>query len=184
MTDVATDTALTLTRDYRPGALAEVLALHMRYYAPTWGLGRPFESKVSEDLGVFFGRFDPDRDLFLCAYDAEGRMQASITIDGLEGGSSGGPAGGAHLRWFIVSDAARGSGLGRRMVEQAVAFCRGRGYARVFLATFAGLDAARHLYESLGFVLLHEIAEDHWNSGVTEQHFALELRPDTRVGAA
>ncbi len=170
---------LALTTDYRPGALAAVVALHMRYYAPIWGFGAAFETKIAAELSEFLARHDPARDLFLSAYDGDGEMQASITIDGIEGHGEG-----AHLRWFIISDSLRGHGIGRPLLERAVDFCRGRGYGRVTLTTFAGLEAARHLYESAGFVLTREIAEDRWQGGVTEQHFALELAPPVQSGAA
>ena len=171
--------SLTLTTDYRPGALAEVVALHVRYYAPAWGLGRPFESTVAEQMGAFMARLDPARDLFLCAYDAAGALQASITIDGLHGADQGG-----RLRWFIASEACRGTGLGRHMLERALAFCRARGYPGLFLTTFAGLDAARHLYESVGFELVRELEEDQWGGGVREQHFALKFDDRPAAGAA
>ena len=170
---------LTLCRDYRPGALAEVVALHMRYYAPVWGLDCSFETKIAAELSEFLARHDPARDLFLSAYDPQGAMQASITIDGLHGEDAG-----AHLRWFIIADALRGQGIGRPLLEHAIDFCRARGYGRVTLTTFAGLEAARHLYESIGFVLTKEIAEDRWQSGVTEQHFALGLTAPARTGVA
>ena len=41
--------------------------------------------------------------------------------------------------------------------------------------TFAGLDAARHLYERAGFVLCQESEGDHWGRTVMEQTFELRL---------
>ena len=164
---------LVLAEGYRPGALAEVLALHVRYYAPVWGLGRAFESSVAQHLGSFLSRFDAERDFFLCAYDGNaesGAMHASITIDGHNASTEG-----ARLRWFITSERCRGSGLGRHMLQQALDHCRWRGYPGVHLTTFAGLDAARHLYESVGFVLTQEFEEDEWDSGVREQAFVLKF---------
>ena len=49
-----------------------------------------------------------------------------------------------------MADALRGRSFGRRMMTAAMDFARNR-YARVRLGTFAGLDAARHLYEAFGF---------------------------------
>jgi|GEM_PF-3207025 len=37
----------------------------------------------------------------------------------------------AHLRWFILSKALRARGLGRRLLDQAMAFCRHAGYPLV-----------------------------------------------------
>jgi GNAT superfamily N-acetyltransferase len=78
---------------------------------------------------------------------------------------------GAHLRWFIVSDAWRGKGAGRRLIHTALSFCRNRGYAQVHLWTFEGLNAARHLYEQAGFKLVEEHRGTQWGTGVNEQRF-------------
>ena len=157
---------------YRPGALADVVGLHMAYYAPAWDFGLAFETKVASELAGFLERADASGDLFLSAYDQAGRMLGSITLDGSEATGEG-----AHVRWFVVSDDARGTGLGRQLLEHAVTFSDGRGYALIYLTTFAGLDAARHLYESLGFVLVSESDEDQWQGGVREQRFE-RRRPD------
>ncbi|WP_461208355.1 bifunctional helix-turn-helix transcriptional regulator/GNAT family N-acetyltransferase [Desulfocurvus sp. DL9XJH121] len=59
----------------------------------------------------------------------------------------------AQLRWLLVEPSARGLGLGRRLVEHAVAFARERGYAGMLLWTLDGLGPALALYASLGFRL-------------------------------
>jgi hypothetical protein len=51
---------------HRPGALAEVVALHMARYAPEWGFGRAFATKVAGELAAFPAGADPARDPFLC----------------------------------------------------------------------------------------------------------------------
>ena len=151
---------------YRPGALAEVVALHMAYYAPEWGFGRAFETKVAGELAAFLAGADPARDLFLCARDPAGGLVGTITID------CGDAAGeGAHLRWFIVAGHARGRGLGRALMARADAFLADRGHARAHLTTFAGLDPARRLYESFGFRLVAEEAADPWSGTVGLQRF-------------
>ena len=151
---------------YRPGAIARVVALHMDYYAPTWGFGRAFETKVASELSEFLARYNRQRDLFLCAFDSRGDMLGSVTIDGEDA-----ERGGAHLRWFIVSAAARGTGIGRPLLERALAFSDQNNYPKVYLTTFAGLDAARHLYESLDFRMVQESETDQWQGGVREQRF-------------
>ncbi len=154
---------------YRPGALAQVVQLHMDYYAPVWGFGSAFETRIAGGLAAFLSHLDDTRDHFRCVY-AKDRLLASITIDGKAADDEG-----AHLRWFIVSEAARGKGLGRRLLTEAITFCQERGYRRIFLTTFAGLETARHLYEAFGFRLVQEQEEDRWNSGVREQRFELDL---------
>lgn len=153
---------------YRPGVLAGVVALHMDYYAAAWNFGLPFETKVAGEMAEFLCRMDARRDLFLTAWSGDD-LAGCITIDG-----SGGGARGAHLRWFIVSAASRGAGLGRTLVEKAIAHCTANCPGPVWLTTFAGLDPARRLYERHGFRMVGESGRDQWNGGVREQLF---LRP-------
>ncbi|MER2534267.1 MAG: GNAT family N-acetyltransferase [Rhizobiaceae bacterium] len=154
---------------YRPGCLGDIVALHARYYAREWSFGLAFEAKVATELAEFLSRMDLSRDLFVAAYDGD-RLAGSIVVDV----SGGGPEG-AHLRWFIVSDEARGTGLGAALMGRAMHFCDAQGVRRVWLTTFRGLDAARRLYERHGFRLAGERAEDQWQGGVVEQRFVREL---------
>lgn len=157
-----------LVEGYRPGAIGSLALLHGVYYARHWNFGLPFEAKVASELSGFLARMDPARDLFLTAWSND-RLDGSITID-----VSGGGELGAHLRWFIVSDKARGSGLGKVLMRRAIAHCDALGVESSWLTTFAGLDTARALYERHGFVLARESDVDQWSGGVREQLFVRE----------
>lgn len=137
-----------------------------------WNFGREFETKLAAEMAEFLGRIDRLRDLFLTSWQDD-RLVGSITID-----ASGGGEKGAHLRWFIVSDSIRGSGLGRELMGRAMRFCHDKKLDQVWLTTFAGLDAARNLYESHGFTLAAEKDADQWGGGVREQMFRLGSKPD------
>ncbi len=151
--------------DYRPGALGRVTEMHGLYYARNWGFGLFFERKVAREMAEFLGRFDADRDGLWLAADGD-RVVGSVFIDGAEAATEG-----AHLRWFIVDDGYRGRGIGKILLRQAMDFCRRCGYRRAYLWTFAGLDAARRLYESQGFCLTEEKEDRSWGEPVTEQKF-------------
>lgn len=154
---------------YVPGAIGRVVELHAAYYGKAWDFGLYFEAKVATELSEFLRRFDPGRDGFWTA-NRNGCVEGSIAIDGARGEAEG-----AHLRWFILSDALRGQGLGNRLMREAVSFCREREYSRVFLCTFQGLDPARHLYEKFGFRLAQEIEGEQWGTRVLEQRYVLVL---------
>ncbi|KAG1385239.1 hypothetical protein G6F59_017524 [Rhizopus arrhizus] len=93
-----------------------------------------------------------------------GRVLASIVIDGELASRQ------AHLRWCIVDESLRGMGVGRALLERALAYADAH-YDETYLWTFKGLDAARHLYEAAGFVLTDESEGRQWGSVVVEQRF-------------
>lgn len=152
-----------IVQGYQPGCIGDVASLHGRFYAEHWGFGAFFEKRVATELATFAASLPADgRALWLCV--DQGRTLASVAIDGDP------VAGVAHLRWFIVDDALRGTGVGRQMLAQAMRFVDEH-YRQTYLWTFKGLDAARHLYESFGFVLTSEEEGDQWGTKVTEQRF-------------
>lgn len=157
-----------------PGALERIVEMHDAYYGPHWGFGSAFTRKNTAELSELLGRFDPERDGLWTA-QVDGRIEGSVAID-----SSQAEDHGAHLRWFLVSDALRGSGAGSRLLAEALAFCRGRGIPRVYLWTFAGLDDARRLYDRAGFVLTEEHPGERWGTRVVEQRMECDLREATR----
>lgn len=151
---------------YLPGTIGAVAALHADFYSRAHGFGAFFEAKVARECAEFCARLDPAHDGLWLAVD-HGRILGSIAIDGAD-------ADGAHLRWFIVGDERRGHGLGKRLFDAAMRFCQRVGHERVYLTTFAGLDAARALYERAGFRLVREADGQTWGTAVREQRFEWE----------
>jgi GNAT superfamily N-acetyltransferase len=130
---------------YVPGAIGRVTELHGTYYAKHWDLGLYFEAKVATELAAFLTRFDPSHDGIWLARAGENIIGA-IVIDGKDADGEG-----ARLRWFILAEGYQGRGVGNRLMQEAMDFCKKAGFRRVYLTTFAGLDTARHLYEKHGF---------------------------------
>lgn len=159
---------------YAPGVLGRAVALHARQYGRSHGFGLFFEAKVARELGDFLLRFDPAVDFFRTVTEG-GETMGSIAIDGGEGKSD--PAGiAAHLRWFILDESLRGKGLGRRLLEEAIGFCRARRFRSVYLWTLADLAAAGRLYRQAGFRLVEERDGDQWGRRVREQRLELVLQ--------
>jgi GNAT superfamily N-acetyltransferase len=158
-----------IRKNYIPGCIGRVAELHGSYYHDHWGFGLFFEAKVATELSTFLGRYDHKRDAFWTAM-LEDRVEGSITIDGIHAESQG-----AHLRWFITSSKLRGHGVGNTLMEKAVDFCKKNNHDRVYLWTFEGLDAARHLYEKFGFRLMEQHQGTRWGVRVKEQKFVLDF---------
>ncbi|MDO9566829.1 MAG: GNAT family N-acetyltransferase [Candidatus Desulfaltia sp.] len=159
-----------IARGYIPGSIGRVAELHGIYYHDNWNFGFSFEAKVATELSEFLGRYDENRDSFWVAL-LDGRVEGSITIDGIHAQKEG-----VHLRWFIISDVLRGRGVGNRLINTAVGFCKNKGYKQAYLWTFEGLDAAKHLYEKSGFKLVEQRTGAQWGTEVNEQRFELRFR--------
>ena len=155
-----------------PQVVRRVTELHAKYYQQHWGFGAYFDAKVSSEMSEFMDRYDELRDRVWCA-TINNRIEGSITIDGIDTEGAG-----AHLRWFITSGAVRGQGIGGRLVDEAMNFCWERGYPRVYLWTFRGLESARHLYEKAGFTLVETLPGTQWGKKVDEQRYEVSLAQD------
>jgi GNAT superfamily N-acetyltransferase len=154
---------------YWPGVIGRITELHGVYYYENWNFDVSFEAQVGRELSEFLSDFRDGRDFFRTARAGD-RVAGSIVIDGKEAGSKG-----ARLRWFIVAPGFQRLGIGRRLIHEAVGFCRDAGYGRIILWTFKGLDRARALYESAGFRIAVEHDIRQWGNRITEQMYALDL---------
>jgi GNAT superfamily N-acetyltransferase len=154
---------------YIPGLLGRITQLHAGYYHRHWGFDLFFETKVAAELGNFLHHFDPAID-GLWAVMTDDELVGSVAICGRDAGTLG-----ARLRWLIVAPPYQGRGFGNQLMREAVGFCRRARFRRVYLTTFAGLDAARHLYEKEGFHVIVEQEDAHWGKTVREQTFELLL---------
>ena len=157
---------MKIITEFAPGSLGTIIALHGQHYAQNWGFGTFLEAKVADELAAFAGQM-ASNDLVLLAYDNEG-LAASIVLD-LNDPVSG--ERGGHLRWFICAERCRGTGIGRKLMDRAMSHADEHSNGNVWLTTFAGLEPARHLYESYGFTLTHEQEGEAWGTVVTEQEF-------------
>lgn len=158
-----------IVKGYIPGSIGRVAELHGIFYQEHWDFTVFFEAKVATELSEFLERYDEKRDGFWTA-SFKGRVEGSITIDGIHAEKEG-----AHLRWFIISNVLSGRGLGNQLINKALDFCRNKGYKRVYLWTFEGLDAAKHLYEKNEFKLVEEHRGKQWGTEVNEQRFELRF---------
>jgi GNAT superfamily N-acetyltransferase len=155
-------------RGFASGLIGQVTALHGEYYGREWGLPVAFEAYVAKGLAEFVLRFDARRDGAWSIW-GQGALAAFLAMD------LGAGPGLAQLRWFIAGPAAAGRGLGRRLLDLALDHCREQGVTEVFLWTFAGLGAARTLYDRAGFVQAEEARDDRYGRELTSQKLVLRL---------
>ncbi|GAK26797.1 MarR family transcriptional regulator [Serratia liquefaciens FK01] len=156
---------IEIVSGYLPGFIARTLEMHMQYYSRTVGFGAFFEAAVGAALANLAGRLSNPLNQTWSALKGD-RIVGSVSIDGESLGGNR-----AHLRAFIIDDSLRGGGIGRQLLNRAVSFCDENAFDETHLWTFKGLDAARHLYESVGFALAEEQPGTQWGQLMTEQLF-------------
>jgi len=154
---------------YSPGVAGSITEAHAIYYYENWGFDVSFETQVGKELSEFLRQFEEKRDGFWVARVA-GVFAGSIAIDGSDAHKQG-----ARLRWFMVTPRFQGTGIGKILLRKSVEFCKEVPYRRVFLWTFKGLEAARYLYEEVGFRLIKEHEVRQWGQVISEQMFELTL---------
>jgi putative acetyltransferase len=118
---------------------ADELRTLFREYAASLG-EYGWLSGLEEELAALPGGYE----LVLLAR-VDGELAGCVALKRL-------PDGACELKRLYVRQGARGSGLGRRLAEAAVAEARRLGYATLRLDTLPSMAAARALYRSLGFV--------------------------------
>ena len=108
--------------------------------------------------GPGFAIHDAEVDTMSRAYSAPGHAYFVVEAEGrVLGGAGVAPLAGTNdgtceLRKMYFLPAARGRGMGRRLLERCLAEARALGYRRCYLETLTGMDAAQALYQKVGFV--------------------------------
>jgi putative acetyltransferase len=108
-------------------------------------------------VGDGFAINDPEVDWMSRAYATPRSAYFVVERDGivLGGGGvaplEGGPGDTCELRKMYFLPAARGLGAGSAMIARCLEAARGFGFARCYLETLCGMDAAMKLYERTGF---------------------------------
>ena len=107
--------------------------------------------------GCGFAISDPEVDWMSRAYAAPRSAYFVVERDGVVVGGGGvapldgGPEDTCELRKMYFLPEARGLGAGAAMMARCLGAARGFGFARCYLETLTGMDAAMKLYERSGF---------------------------------
>jgi putative acetyltransferase len=111
-------------------------------YARSLGIDLSFQGFALE-LSSLHSLYSPPSGCLLIARRA-GEALGCIGVRSLSGRS-------CEMKRLYVRDAARSSGLGRKLVLNAISMAVSLGYRRMCLDTLADMSAARGLYRALGF---------------------------------
>ena len=143
-----------LLRGLHPGDLGWVIERHGRVYADEYGWDTRFEALVARIAADFVDHLEPAREACWIA-ERDGSPVGCVFLVQARAEASGEPvAGTAQLRLLLVDPAARGLGVGARLVDECERFARRNGYKRIVLWTNSVLVAARAIYAKAGYRLV------------------------------
>jgi DNA-binding MarR family transcriptional regulator/GNAT superfamily N-acetyltransferase len=155
-------------RPLRPGDVGWIIHRQTVLYTQEYGWDWTYEGLASRILGAFVAEFDPARE------DGWVAERGGATVGSIFLMKSDDP-GIAKLRLLYVEPSARGSGVGRKLVDTCIARARQLGYRQLTLWTNDILVAARCIYQAAGFRLVSEEPHHSFGHDLVGQTWTLDL---------
>jgi GNAT superfamily N-acetyltransferase len=161
-------------RGHGPGDIGWVVSRHGAVYAAEYGWDLRFEALVARIAADFIDRFDPRAEACWIA-EREGIRLGCVFLVRARDEATAALPGVAQLRMLLVEPHARGTGLGKRLVDECHRFARAAGYRRVRLWTNNVLDAARGIYAGAGYRLVATEAHHSFGRALVGEVWELAL---------
>ena len=143
-----------LLRQHRAGDIGWVIGRHGALYAREYRWDMRFEALVAHIAGSFIEHFDPAREACWIAERDLVNVGCVFLVQARDETTRAPEEGVAQLRMLLVEPAARGLGIGARLVAECERFARHAGYRRIRLWTNSVLLAARDIYLKAGYQLV------------------------------
>jgi DNA-binding MarR family transcriptional regulator/GNAT superfamily N-acetyltransferase len=157
-----------LLRPHHPGDLGWVVHRQAILYAQDYGWDETYEALAAEIVAQFIRNYDAKRERCWIAEKDGARVGAVFVAKASDEV--------AKLRLLHVEAEARGLGIGKRLVEECVRFAQQAGYQKITLWTQSILYAARHIYEQVGFRIVHQEQHHSFGKDLTAETWELVLR--------
>jgi DNA-binding MarR family transcriptional regulator/GNAT superfamily N-acetyltransferase len=156
-------------RSHRPGDMGMVVHMEGAGYVEQFGWDETFEALAARIVADFLANFEEARERCWIA-EMDGRHVGHVFLVQHPDQPDT-----AKLRLVYVDPAARGMGLGRRLVTECVGFAIAARYRKITLWTQSVLTAAHRIYQAAGFHLVCEEPHHSFGKDLIGQTWELEL---------
>ncbi|HEY0857284.1 MAG TPA: bifunctional helix-turn-helix transcriptional regulator/GNAT family N-acetyltransferase [Albitalea sp.] len=164
-----------LLRPHRPGDMGWLVSRHGALYAQEYQWDMHFEALVARIAADFIDRFDARREACWIAERDGVNVGCVCLVQARDEATQEPLPGVAQLRLLLVEPAARGMGIGERLVAECTRFARDAGYRRIRLWTNSNLLAARGIYRKAGYRLLASEPHHSFGHDLVGETWELEL---------
>lgn len=155
-------------RTFKQSDIEYVISRHKTLYYAERHLSGTFSAYVDKIVYDFVAHFDTKTDC-LNILECNRAPAGSIAIKKADNET-------AQLRFFMLEPEMRHRGYGNKLMDMALAFCRSKGYKKVFLLTITAQVVARHIYETHGFHRVSSEDKSEWGEGIVEERWELILQ--------
>ncbi len=158
---------ITYRHEIAPGDIGYIIHLHGAIYGNEYHFSTDFEKYVIKTFYDFLEKYSPKNDrIWMAEYN--NKIVGCVAIVHQ-------PNEEAQLRWFLLDPAFRGLGIGKKLLTEAIDFCKEKKFKNVFLLTTNLQDKALQMYKMMGFELTQSEEVEEWGKTFFEERYDLRL---------
>ena len=140
-----TQNQLIFRHDLKAGDLGKLIMYAGIYSNADFGYPLAFEGYVAKTFAEYIINPQP-KDRIWIVEESDGKFVGSVAV--LDRGEA------AQLRWYNVDPKWRGKGIGKRIFDEALTYCKEQGFKKTWLSTFTDSELAIGIYERRGFSVI------------------------------
>lgn len=153
--------------EINPGDIGYIIYLHGFIYGTESNFSNDFEKYVIKTFYDFLEKYSPEKDrIWMAEYN--NKIVGCIAIVHQTNEE-------AQLRWFLLDPTFRGLGIGKKLLNDAIDFCREKKFKNVFLLTTSLQNKALEMYKLAGFQLTQSEEVQEWGKTFNEERYDLKL---------
>ncbi|WP_281631449.1 bifunctional helix-turn-helix transcriptional regulator/GNAT family N-acetyltransferase [Flavobacterium luteolum] len=158
---------ISYRHEINPGDIGYIIYLHGFIYGNESNFSNEFEKYVIKTFYHFLENYSPENDrIWMAEYN--NKIVGCIAIQHQ-------PENEAQLRWFLLDPSFRGLGIGKKLLNNAVDFCKEKKFKNVFLLTTSMQDKALEMYKIAGFKLTQSTEVNQWGKTFRDERYDLKL---------